>query len=305
MSQQKQPSQNLWQNKKFAGWFIILSLIALVMFGMFIWALGQNKTVAERIKAQKEETARLEASLQRLDHLNRADETLILEGDYEKALESYRNVLATVDHALEARVQARIEHVENMLEMQQSSNETKADPRDFLLSKQRETIAELEATVDSLSTHLKEMGTHMSSEKEELVAKLAKKEKELQKVSKIQVITFNSQRGHKIHYLGEVENGKANGGGVGIWTTGSIYRGNWKNNLRHGEGTFEWVDGEKYVGNYVNGVREGQGTYYWPNGDRYEGEWKNDRRNGFGILYDMDSAVRYKGQWKDDKPTDK
>lgn len=275
------------------------------MFGMFMWALGQNKTIAERIKTQQEETARIEGSLQRLDHLNRADETLILEGNYEKALEQYQNILSVGDNALVARVDARIEHIENMLEMQKSTNETKADPRDFLLSKQRENITQLEAAVDSLTGRLKEVGTHMNSEKEELVAQLAKKEKELQKVSKVQVITFNSPRGHKIHYLGEVENGKANGGGVGIWTTGSIYRGNWKNNLRHGEGTFEWVDGEKYVGSYVNGVREGQGTYYWPNGDRYEGEWKNDRRNGFGTLYDMDSAVRYKGQWKDDKPTEK
>lgn len=87
------------------------------------------------------------------------------------------------------------------------------------------------------------------------------------------------------------------GGGIGIWTTGSVYRGEWRNNLRHGKGSFQWKDGERYGGNYVDGKREGEGTYYWPSGERYEGQWVADQRTGQGTLFDLDGNVRYKGEW--------
>lgn len=121
----------------------------------------------------------------------------------------------------------------------------------------------------------------------------------------IQVISFKGNKGVQIHYLGEVVDGKANGNGVGIWTSGSVYRGAWKNNLRHGQGTFEWADGEKYVGSYIDGKRQGMGTYYWPNGERYEGEWSDDRRFGKGKLFDPDGNIKFDGDWKDDKPLKK
>jgi len=119
---------------------------------------------------------------------------------------------------------------------------------------------------------------------------------------KVQVITFKGLKGTKIHYLGEVKGGKANGNGVGIWITGSVYKGEWRNNIRHGQGIYEWADGERYEGTYVDGKRQGFGKYYWPNGERYEGQWLDDRRNGKGILFDPDSNIKYEGEWREDKP---
>jgi hypothetical protein len=124
--------------------------------------------------------------------------------------------------------------------------------------------------------------------------KLATKEK-------VQVISFKNDKGNLIHYLGEVRDGKANGGGVGIFDTGGIYKGEWKNNQRHGKGTYEWKDGHKYDGEFVNGEREGQGTYIWSSGEKYVGQWSAGKRNGEGILYDKDNNISYEGFWLDDK----
>jgi len=37
-------------------------------------------------------------------------------------------------------------------------------------------------------------------------------------------------------YIGEMENGLANGFGKMIWVGGAYYEGNWKNNYQHGKG---------------------------------------------------------------------
>jgi hypothetical protein len=137
---------------------------------------------------------------------------------------------------------------------------------------------------------------------ETLSAELDRVRNDLRKHERVKVLSFPGQKGATVHYLGEVANGQANGGGIGIWTTGSVYRGEWKNNLRHGEGSFQWADGEKYIGAYVNGKREGMGVYLWPSGDKYDGEWKNDRRNGQGTLYDLDGRIVFSGLWVDDQP---
>lgn len=128
----------------------------------------------------------------------------------------------------------------------------------------------------------------------ELNNKLASKEK-------IQVISFRNEKGNLIHYLGEVRDGMANGGGVGIFDTGGIYKGEWKNNQRHGKGTYEWKDGHKYEGEFVNGEREGQGTYLWSSGEKYVGQWKAGKRSGKGTLFDKDNNISYEGLWEDDK----
>lgn len=115
-------------------------------------------------------------------------------------------------------------------------------------------------------------------------------------------LNFSSKKNSTVQYVGEIENGKANGKGFGFWTTGSIYDGQWKENLRHGKGEFTWADGEKYQGEFAEDQREGFGIYYWKNGERYEGQWKEDRRNGEGTLYDSKGKVKYSGKWVNDEP---
>lgn len=130
---------------------------------------------------------------------------------------------------------------------------------------------------------------------------IKEKSKVLNRKDKVQVISFKNEKGNLIHYLGEIVDGKANGGGVGIWDTGGLYKGDWKDNQRHGEGVYTWKDGHKYEGTFVNGIREGKGTYYWSTGEKYVGDWQNNMRNGQGILYDRDNNISYDGNWLDDK----
>lgn len=136
----------------------------------------------------------------------------------------------------------------------------------------------------------------------QLEGQVIKMQRELGLKNKVKVISFTGLKSATVHYMGEVVDGKANGGGIGIWTTGSVYRGEWRNNLRHGKGSFQWKDGERFEGDYVDGKREGEGTYYWPSGERYEGQWVADQRTGQGTLFDLDGNVRYKGEWLNDVP---
>lgn len=223
-------------------------------------------------------------------------------GQYEKAVEGYEEISVHKyktpfeQDLIDLRLK-RINEILNNIDTLSADIEAYR----FSLNKAKEEIDLLKQEQDSLIQIER-------SEKEELNRKIAElneevkeKNKALSRKEKVQVISFRNEKGNLIHYLGEISDGMANGGGVGIWDTGGLYKGNWKDNQRHGEGTYTWKDGHKYEGNFVEGVREGQGTYYWSSGEKYVGEWKNNMRNGQGTLYDRDNNISYEGLWVDDK----
>lgn len=110
-----------------------------------------------------------------------------------------------------------------------------------------------------------------------------------------------SSKGKQFEYLGDTENQKANGYGIGIYESGSIYKGYWKDNQRHGKGIFTWKDGERYDGNYAYDLRHGEGTYIWKNGEKYTGEWKEDQRHGKGTIFKKNGKIKNSGIWEADK----
>jgi len=291
----------LWRSRIFLTYFFGLSMLALLFFGATVWAMAQNRTMQRMVLALQERSVEQQAHLEQLQRLRDIDALVVVEGRYAEALEAYRGMAGAATETLNAPLEARIQAL-SMLLSDQGNNEPNSDPRDQLLGQYRRTIEELEARTGVIQRSMEQLSDSLQTRMEDMIAEMKRKEKELGKKEQVQVISFSSTKGQKIHYLGEVRDGKANGGGVGIWTTGSVYRGQWRNNLRHGEGSFEWADGERYEGTYVDGIREGFGKYHWPSGDRYEGQWKGDRRNGQGTLFDMDGNVRFKGEWKDDKP---
>lgn len=302
-----QPSQNntskLWKNKSFLVWFIVLSFIGLVGYGLFFWSAGQNEQLTNQIQQHESRIDQLKEQHEILMVLTETDGQVILKGEYAEALDFYQSLRNRIDDSLRISIDARISEMKDIL--QNRSNDNGPDPKEMMLNRYRKNIKELEFQTDSLQMAMQVQKTSLSQEIENLNSDLARKERALEKKERIEVISFPSINDAKVQYLGEVENGKANGGGVGIWSTGSVYRGDWKNNRRHGQGTFEWADGEVYEGTFVEGRREGQGKYYWPSGERYEGEWVNNRRNGHGKLFDMDGNIRYEGEWKEDKPVEK
>jgi predicted transcriptional regulator len=87
----------------------------------------------------------------------------------------------------------------------------------------------------------------------------------------IKVLEFTKD-GNLVYYIGRKKGGKANGLGVGIWSTGGVYKGEWKDNLRHGKGRYKWKDGEVYEGDFYEGKRTGKGKYIWNDGSYYIGQ---------------------------------
>lgn len=114
-------------------------------------------------------------------------------------------------------------------------------------------------------------------------------------------LEFLSGEGNKTYYVGEIRNGKANGKGVALLSTGSRYEGEWKSNQKHGSGEFNWSDGARYEGEYVNDHRSGTGTYYFPDGGVYNGGWKNDLRDGEGVFKNAKGKVVARGMWREDE----
>lgn len=110
-----------------------------------------------------------------------------------------------------------------------------------------------------------------------------------------------SKNGNTVYYIGSKEDDMPNGYGVGLWSTGGIYKGEWKNGLRDGTGIYLWNDGEVYEGQWKEGLRTGQGKYIWKDKQSYVGEWLENKRHGFGSIYYPNGKLVYEGKWENDK----
>ena len=99
-------------------------------------------------------------------------------------------------------------------------------------------------------------------------------------------------------YEGGIINGRPNGKGTFINSSGSKYVGENKDGIEHGQGTKTWSDGTKLVGEFKYGSLNGQGTQIFPNGTKYVGEFKYDFLNGQGTQIFPDGR-KYVGEFKD------
>ena len=288
------------KKNRFKTLFLIsLGLFFLSLMVIFLWPGRGNKS-----KTQAKLEQKLQEKSDKISELNdilNAESHWLYDRNLEKAIRELKkikpaNESAQVEQRIDALVEIREELASDTMSLQQYKMQ---------LTERNDEVKELKDQKDSIDETLNDQLSSVQNEKDSLLEVVQKKEKALKRKEDIKVISFKSTKGDQVHYLGEVENGKANGGGIGIWRTGSIYKGKWKNNKRHGEGTFEWADGQKYEGDFKNDVRTGKGTYYWPSGEMYEGEFRNNRREGQGTLYDPDGNVSFKGKWKDDKPLTK
>jgi len=281
---------------------ILLVLVVAIAIAVSVFFVVESNKDKIQIAEQSLQIDSLRVQNEFYYNLIEADEFFLFEENFNKTIEAYKVMLPQLSENNSEVVKKRIKELEEIRDRPLVENSEEDLRRSYQSIISRDKII-----IDSLSSKLyisslNERNTDSLKQKlETLKAEVQKLSQELNRKELIKVITFKSENGKNIHYLGEVSNGKANGGGVGIWSTGSIYRGDWKDNKRHGKGAFEWTDGVKYSGDYVNDKRDGQGTYSWPSGERYEGEWKNDVREGYGILYDQDGNIKFKGNWKDDK----
>ncbi|MEO0571666.1 MAG: hypothetical protein AAF039_08170 [Bacteroidota bacterium] len=261
-------------------------IIGVVFLGWHMSKQGKRLKEQQLVIAHLKEQASVQKSLLEMD-------SLLVEGQYQDALTQYQGHTNETIKDGEFGVGLRMAIAKKFLELEgnlafQTSKALKAG--DTLNIEEINTPSPEVDQLDSLNFVLSK--TKMQ---------LAKMKRQLYQKSFGEYLTFTNNKGSQVHYVGQVEQGKASGYGVAILNTGSRYVGEWKNNERHGQGTFYWKDGEYYEGNYDGDKRNGQGTYFWPNGEKYIGQWKDDRRSGKGAFFGKDGKLMTKGIWEDDK----
>lgn len=284
------------KGKKISFYLSVGIFIACLIFMFFI---NYRKNHFKEISQNK--TDQLEKVSQQNDLYllkSKADE-LFIAGEYDQAMELYHEIEDSIDdnRFIESRkatvarfnsLRSELDSTQNMTSYQLANMEREMD------KKMKDVEQKYKFRLDSVKNHLnKKIAT--------LTKTIKQKEIEIQNKAELGRLTYYNANGTKIDYFGEVKFGKANGEGVGHYSSNSVYDGSWKNNMKHGVGTYKWADGNKYVGEYKNDKRSGKGTYYWNTGEKYVGQWENDRRNGQGTLYDKDGIVKLKGEWKDDE----
>lgn len=298
MVTKKEKAKKRIRNSVF-GIYLVASLI--LFYFLYTDTVSQEALFKSQLAVKNEKVDSIQGVKELQQKIINTDNQYI-RSEYKKAKEIYQDLLSEVaegDPNYE-NIKQRIDRI-NQIENNKDSLLSNIEDYQYSLRIARENEVALNSRLDSLAQIHEEEKAALSEKYDAAKEKIAEKDRQLDKKDNVQVISFRNNKGNLIHYLGEVSNGKAEGGGVGIFDTGGIYRGEWKDNQRHGEGTYEWKDGHKYEGEFVNGTREGQGIYYWSSGEKYEGEWKNGKRNGQGTLYDRDNNIQYEGKWIDDK----
>ena len=106
-------------------------------------------------------------------------------------------------------------------------------------------------------------------------------------------------KGKMVYSSGSVYDGDWVGGrydGYGEYTSSDdYYIGYWKDGMRHGTGTRTDFYGSTYVGSWENGLEHGKGKKTYSNGDVTEGEWEKGRPTGVCTYTYADGGV-YEGE---------
>ena len=97
-------------------------------------------------------------------------------------------------------------------------------------------------------------------------------------------------------YIGEMNEGKANGKGALIFTDGKRYEGQFRDGAPSGHGIVTHPDGESYNGNFKDGKKSGEGKLVSADGKIYVGQFKDDAPNGRGAVT-MPDGKRYSGNF--------
>lgn len=279
--------------KRQTRFFYLIVAVTVSIAGYYFF---ENRTLEQRLDQIEKANMALEQQRTQQERLLQIDSMVVSGENYQDALLAYNDQLAEpveddfigieLRMALTKKLQRL--HQENVL----SSRETLDTPHQDSLE-----LAVLAGANERTMQQLDSMGFVLEKTK----VKLERAQRQLKKHASGEHLTFTTSKGSTLHYIGQVKNGKANGYGVAILSTGSRYEGEWKDNHRHGQGKFYWPDGHYYIGAYYDDKRNGEGTYFWPNGEKFVGLWADDERTGEGTFYGKKGDVVASGLWEEDE----
>lgn len=293
----------------------------LLLLVLLLWVFGGIYTIALYNKYEKAKASLAKTQFQ-LKHLDTAlyyykqksaiDDEYIRTGD-KSVLEKYLPLVNFADFSeiYEKRLEKDSLNTQEKMAIQQKIDSVKIaeqNSKETYLKTYRDYVQSVEKLkfLEELSKNLESEKIQTQLEKDSIVQTL-KKNKDLmellqnEKLDMMDILEIESKTSGKIYYLGAKKDGKAEGFGVGLWTSGGFYKGEWKNNQRHGKGYYKWKEGETYQGDFVEGKRTGYGKYVWKDGEYYEGYWLDNTRHGQGTMYYANGKVKYQGNWQKDK----
>lgn len=284
--------------------YVLLSITTfLSVFSFFRSSELQNELEASREQSKMGYELNKQAFFQQLFEID----SLLIDEDFAAARSSAENLLHEVrnDQAFHTAIQLRIRNLKKLEGMRKKltlfEGEESYEELTARLSSKDHQVDSLSARLVSSKRSQQDILDSLSFALEKAQMRTKSLSSQLANKTDTDYLKFATNEGIEVHFVGEADKGKANGKGVGLYTTGSRYEGEWQENLRHGEGVFYWPDGEYYIGSFVNGERSGQGKYYWPNGDMFTGEWKDDKRNGEGTFFAKDGKTVASGTWENNK----
>ena len=288
-------------------WILLLAALLMLSVGMKYTLKNQSKLKEENISLQE----KLMANQLRLDYMQKMiniigqTDTLFATGQFEKALDIL-SVSGIKD--VDSLVFRNRKLLANKIKSGQDSLKWELKEKNNLHQKLKTTRynidqekTEIQQTLSNVNDLLNECRAELEQLNESFQNGSILKTDNATDISALKIINIFNTKGNEIYYLGNTENGMANGYGAGLWKKGGHYTGDWKDNNRHGKGKYFWADGENYEGDFVLDKREGYGKYTWKNGIYFIGHWKADKRHGDGILYEKNGKVRLRGVWKDDE----
>ncbi len=276
-------------------------LIILLAFTVYQWR-RYNLKYREAVRQTEMVNTQYREAIEQIRLLqlkNDADE-MFLAGDFERALESYQDLNADDSlflsrHQFKNHIDSLKIQIQLLLQRQRQLNQRATE------SVLKAELLLVQNKADSLQGELASVEAPVDKQFIiDSVAQALAVRQELPEAPMIDTLIIRTSDG-TILYFGHIREGKAYGGGSGLWSDGGYYTGEWIENKRHGEGLFLWPSGDSYKGEYKNDIRCGSGTYIWANGDYYSGEWDNNLRQGQGVLYDKSGNIRYSGHWVDDE----
>ena len=278
---------------------VILSIAAAVAVVLALgWSARQQLLLDEQTTLATTYAEQL-ADYQRLTALD----SLVFAGAYETALDGYAAVAADSQLFREEVLAGRTAFVNKVVRTEYRLDtllrrRPRVTPRPSPALPINLAPAPIAQNNPSLNQPLRYDSLRFALQKAEMqVRNLTQK---LSRSSGPNYLTFKSREGNETYYVGEIKNGKANGNGVALLSTGSRYQGEWEDNRKNGVGEFHWSDGAWYEGEYEEDLRSGRGTYHFPDGSTFVGQWAEDVRNGEGVFYNNKGKVVTRGTWDSD-----